>query len=276
MLKGIKVKGWQQSCSFRAGLHITTLCPTPSTPHLLPILLLKAIMIRYCSILMVLVSVTACNPKIAGGLRKNDLKKDVELVTDKGTMVIRLSDLTPLHRNNFLQLVKQHYYDSILFHRVINHFMIQAGDPNSKNAKSAVQLGGGGPGYTVPAEINPVLFHKKGVIAAARTGDDVNPKKASSGSQFYLVEGKVFTDAGLDSVETFRLKGKKLPAAHRAVYKTLGGTPHLDSSYTVFGEVIKGLPVIDSIAAVSTTGREGGDRPLRDVRIIQARLVRRE
>jgi len=218
----------------------------------------------------------ACNPKIAGGLRKNDLTRDVEMLTDKGTMVIRLSDLTPLHRNNFLQLVKQHYYDSILFHRVINHFMIQAGDPKSKNAKQSVPLGEGGPAYTIPAEINPVLFHKKGVIAAARQGDDVNPKRASSGSQFYIVEGRVFTDAGLDSVETFRLKGRKLPATHRAIYKTLGGTPHLDSTYTVFGEVIQGLAVIDSIASVNTTGRQGGDRPLRDVRIISAKLVKRK
>ena len=232
-------------------------------------------MIRYRTLFLALLLFTACNPKIGGGLRKNDLRKDVEMVTDKGSIVIRLSDLTPLHRNNFLQLVKQHYYDSLLFHRVINHFMIQAGDPASKNAKSAVALGSGGPSHTIPAEINPVLFHKKGVIAAARTGDDVNPQKASSGSQFYLVQGRVFTDPGLDSVETFRLKGKKLPPAHRAVYKTIGGTPHLDSSYTVFGEVVKGLQVVDSIASVPTGGRQGGDRPLRDVRIITARLVKR-
>jgi peptidyl-prolyl cis-trans isomerase B (cyclophilin B) len=219
---------------------------------------------------------TNCNPKISGSLRKHDLTKDVEMVTDKGTMVIRLSDLTPLHRNNFLQLVKDHYYDSILFHRVINHFMIQAGDPNSKHAKQSVQLGDGGPSYTIPAEINPVLFHKKGVIAAARQSDDVNPKKASSGSQFYIVQGRIFTDAALDSVETFRLKGKKLPATHRLVYKTIGGTPHLDSTYTVFGEVISGLNVIDSIAAVPTSGRQGGDRPLRDVRIISTKLVKRK
>ncbi len=218
----------------------------------------------------------ACNPKIGNGLRKKDLTKDVEMVTDKGTMVIRLSDLTPLHRNNFLQLVKQHYYDSLLFHRVINHFMVQAGDPASKHAKPVAQLGGGGPSYTVPAEFNSVLFHKKGVIAAAREGDDTNPKKASSGSQFYIVQGKVFTDAGLDSVETFRLKGRKLPAAHRAIYKTIGGTPHLDSNYTVFGEVIKGLATIDSIAAVPTSGKTGGDRPLQEVRIIKAVLIKRQ
>jgi cyclophilin family peptidyl-prolyl cis-trans isomerase len=234
-------------------------------------------MVRYFSLLFfVLLFFTACNPRIADGLRKNDLKKDVEMMTDKGTIVIRLSDLTPLHRNNFIKLVKEHYYDSILFHRVINHFMIQAGDPNSKNAKPAAPLGDGGPSYTIPAEFNAVLFHKKGVIAAARDGDDTNPKKASSASQFYIVQGKIFTDAGLDSVETFRLKGRKLPEAHRAVYKTIGGTPHLDSNYTVFGEVIRSLEVIDSIAVVATSGREGGDRPIQDVRIITMRLVRRE
>ena len=217
----------------------------------------------------------ACNPKIGNGLRKNDLTKDVEIQTDKGNIVVRLSDLTPLHRNNFLLLVKKHYYDSILFHRVIKKFMIQAGDPNSKQAKPSAELGDGGPSYTIPAEFNPVLFHKKGVIAAAREGDDSNPKKASSGSQFYIVEGKKFTDAGLDSVETFRLKGKKIPAEHRAVYKTFGGTPHLDGNYTVFGEVIKGLNVVDSISVVKTSGNEGGDRPLKDVRIIKARLIKR-
>lgn len=228
-----------------------------------------------CFLFFVLIFLVACNPKIGTGLRQNDLKKDVEMVTDKGTVVIRLSDLTPLHRNNFLQLVKQHFYDSIAFHRVINHFMVQAGDPITKYVTPPLQPNSKEPTYTVPAEFNDVLFHKKGVIAAARQGDDVNPKKESSGSQFYIVQGRIFTDAGLDSVETFRLKGKRLPAAHRAVYKTLGGTPHLDGGYTVFGEVISGLPVIDSIAAVATTGRQGNDKPLQPVRIVRARLVKR-
>ena len=231
------------------------------------------------SLLYVLIfsfAIISCNPKLSDGIRRNDLKKDVEIVTSMGTMVVRLSDSTPLHRDNFLKLVKQHYYDSILFHRVINHFMIQAGDPNSKKAEPGDQLGNGGPGYTIPAEFRPSIFHKKGVIAAARTGDDVNPQKASSGSQFYIVQGKVFTEAGLDSVETFRLKGRKLPAEHRAVYKVLGGTPHLDQGYTVFGELVKGLEVLDSIAAVPTSGRQGGDRPLKDVRIIKMSLVKRK
>ncbi len=217
----------------------------------------------------------SCNPKIGDGLRKYDLKKDIELQTSAGTMVLRLSDSTPLHRNNFVKLVKQGFYDSILFHRVINHFMIQAGDPVSKNAKPGVMLGDGGPAYTIPAEFKASLFHKKGVLAAAREGDDSNPKKASSASQFYIVQGKVFTDAGLDSVVTFRLKGRKIPGEYRAVYKTIGGTPHLDQNYTVFGELIKGLDVLDSIAASPTNGRNNGDRPLKDIRIIKARLIKR-
>ena len=221
-----------------------------------------------------IILIVSCNPKIAEGLRKNDLRRDVELQTSKGIIVIRLSDSTPLHRNNFLKLVKQHYYDSILFHRVISNFMIQAGDPNSKRAKPDVRLGNGGPGYTVPAEIRQTLFHEKGVVAAARTGDDINPQKASSGSQFYIVQGKIFTDAGLDSVETYRLKGRKIPDNQRAVYKTIGGTPHLDQNYTIFGKVVKGMDVLDSIAIVPTN-RQGVDRPLQDVRIIKARLVKR-
>jgi peptidyl-prolyl cis-trans isomerase B (cyclophilin B) len=226
--------------------------------------------------LLILLSVLlllACNPKLSSGLRKNDLKKDVEMVTTKGTMIIRLSDSTPLHRDNFLKLVKQHYYDSILFHRVIKQFMIQAGDPDSKQAKPGQVLGNGSPGYTIPAEFRQGLFHKKGVIAAARMGDNVNPTKASSGSQFYIVQGKVFNDSTLSDVERNRLRGYKIPAAHRQVYTTLGGVPHLDQNYTVFGEVIQGLPVIDSIAAVPTAL---GDRPLEDVRILSVRLVKRK
>lgn len=225
---------------------------------------------------LLLIGALACNPRLGNGLRKKDLHKDVELVTDKGTMIIRLNDSTPLHRDNFLKLVKEGFYDSILFHRVIRNFMVQAGDPNTKRAKPGESYGDGGPEYTIPAEFRTSLFHKKGVVAAARTGDNINPRKASSGAQFYVVQGKVFTDAGLDSVEQFRLKGRKLPPAHRTVYKTLGGAPHLDQNYTIFGEVIGGLPVVDSIAAVPTSGAEGGNRPLQDVRIIKARLVKRK
>lgn len=205
-------------------------------------------------------------------IRKKDRKKDVLLQTSMGNIVIRLSDSTPLHRDNFLKLVKQKFYDSVLFHRVIQNFMIQAGDPDSKKAIPGQPLGSGGPGYRVPAEFRPGLFHKKGVIAAAR---DNNPEKASSGCQFYLTQGKVFTDAGLDSVETFRLK-RKIPASQREVYKTLGGVPHLDQNYTVFGEVVKGLDVIDRIAAVPTSKSVDRDRPMENVVIVKATLIRRK
>jgi peptidyl-prolyl cis-trans isomerase B (cyclophilin B) len=154
--------------------------------------------------------------------------------------------------------------------------MIQGGDPNSKRAEAGKPLGDGSPGYTVPAEFRKTLFHKKGALAAARMGDNVNPTKASSGSQFYIAQGKVFTDAGLDSVETFRLNGRKIPAEQREVYKTIGGTPHLDQGYTVYGEVVKGLDVLDNIAAVQTSRGQDRDRPLQDVRIIKAKLIKRK
>lgn len=208
-------------------------------------------------------------------IKKKDRKKDILMQTSMGDMLIRLSDSTPLHRDNFIKLVKQGYYDSILFHRVINNFMIQAGDPNSKNAPKGQPLGEGGPGYTVPAEFRKTLFHKKGVIAAARQGDDVNPSKASSGSQFYITQGRVFSEAGLDSLEARRLK-HKIPTEQRAVYTSVGGTPHLDQSYTVFGEVIEGLDVIDKIAATPTSRGADRDRPLEDVRIINMKLAKRK
>jgi peptidyl-prolyl cis-trans isomerase B (cyclophilin B) len=219
----------------------------------------------------------ACNPRLANGLRKNDLRSDVEITTTKGMIVIRLSDSTPKHRDNFLRLAKTGYYDSLLFHRVIRNFMIQSGDPNSKYGnpgKPMSQGGRGGPDYTIAAEFRPTLYHKKGALGAARTGDDVNPTRASSGSQFYIVQGRRFTDAGLDSVEKFRLKGRKIPEDERSVYKQLGGAPHLDQQYTVFGEVVRGMEVVDSIAAVRTSGPPL-DRPLEEVRILKMRLVRR-
>jgi cyclophilin family peptidyl-prolyl cis-trans isomerase len=227
------------------------------------------------SLLVLLVS---CNPRLSDGLRRNDLHKDVEILTTKGIVLIRLSDSTPLHRDNFLRLVKKGYYDSLLFHRVIHNFMVQSGDPSSKDGhpgKPMSQGGSGGPGYTIPAEFRSTLFHKRGALGAARNSDDVNPTRASSGSQFYIVQGKRFTDAGLDSVETFRLKGRKIPADQRAIYKELGGSPHLDQAYTVFGEVVSGMEVVDSIAAVKTSGPPL-DRPLAEVRILKMKLVRRK
>ena len=209
-------------------------------------------------------------------LKKKDRKRDVELITTEGNIVLRLYDSTPLHRDNFLRLVKSGYYDSILFHRVIKNFMIQAGDPNSKRAPPGQPLGNGGPGYTIPAEFRPTLFHKKGVLAAARQGDNVNPEKKSGAGQFYIVQGRTFTDQQLDSIERVRLQGYKLPVAHRQVYKTIGGTPQLDQNYTVFGEVISGLDIIDKIASSSTSMGQDRDRPLQDVRIIKAKLVKRK
>jgi peptidyl-prolyl cis-trans isomerase B (cyclophilin B) len=209
-------------------------------------------------------------------LKKKDRKRDVELVTTEGIIILRLSDSTPFHRDNFLSLVKSHYYDSILFHRVIKKFMIQAGDPNSKHAETGQPLGDGGPAYTVPAEFRATLFHKKGVLAAARQSDDMNPEKKSSASQFYIVQGRTFTDEELDSVERVRLHGYKLPLAHRETYKTIGGTPQLDQNYTVFGEVVNGLDVVDKIASAPTSKGQDRDRPLRDIMIIKAKLIKRK
>ncbi|WP_226998903.1 peptidylprolyl isomerase [Flavisolibacter tropicus] len=179
--------------------------------------MIRLFMLTACSLLLAASSFAQQDVK----LKKKDRKRDIEMVTTEGTIVLRLSDSTPLHRDNFLRLVKSKYYDSVLFHRVIKNFMIQGGDPDSKRAAAGVALGEGGPGYTIPAEFRTTLFHKKGVLAAAR---DNNPEKASSASQFYIVQGKKFTDAGLDSVETFRLK-RKLPADQREVYKRLE-VPH--------------------------------------------------
>ncbi len=209
-------------------------------------------------------------------IKKKDRKKDVLLQTSMGDIVIRLSDSTPLHRDNFLKLVKTGFYDSLLFHRVMKGFMIQGGDPNSKNAPAGTQLGNGGPSYTVPAEIRTTLFHKKGVIAAARMEDNVNPQKASNGSQFYLAQGKIYSDDELNVMEASRLGGRKIPAEQREAYKTVGGIPHLDQNYTVYGEVLKGLDVVDKIAAVPTSKGTDRNRPLEDVKIISAKLIKRK
>ena len=206
-------------------------------------------------------------------IKQSDLKRDVLIRTDSGDMVIRLSDSTPLHRDNFIKLVRSGFYKGIGFHRVIAGFMIQAGDEKSRaNADSTTFM----KNYTLPAEFRPTLFHRKGVLAAARMGDDVNPQKESSGTQFYIVQGKRFTDAGLDSVETFRLKGRKIPDEHRTIYKSIGGAPHLDMNYTIFGELISGINVVDKIASTKTTGRTGGDKPIQDIRIIKTSMVKRK
>lgn len=194
--------------------------------------------------------------------------RKVKVITPYGTMIIRLSDETPLHRDNFIKLSRRHFYDSTLFHRVIKNFMIQGGDPDSKHAHAGDTLGNGDVGYTIPAEFRLDLFHRKGALAAAR---DNNPAKASSGCQFYIVQGKVLTDEQLDNLEKTRLGGRKIPVDQRQVYKTIGGVPHLDQSYTVFGQVIKGMEVIDRIAAEKTDKQ---DRPLKDVPM-KIRLIKK-
>jgi peptidyl-prolyl cis-trans isomerase B (cyclophilin B) len=193
----------------------------------------------------------------------------VSLETSLGTVKIKLYDETPQHKSNFMNLVKQGFYDGVLFHRVIQDFMIQTGDPDSKTARTGQALGTGGPGYTVPAEINSSLYHKNGAIAAARQGDEFNPARASSGSQFYIVQGQLYTEAQLRSMTS---KGVHAPftAAQVSSYTTVGGVPHLDDQYTVFGEVVEGMDVIDKIAAVPTDGR---NRPVTDVKILKATLV---
>jgi len=176
----------------------------------------------------------------------------------------------PKSVENFVGLAQKGYYDGIIFHRVIPDFMIQGGDPDSRNAVGGAQLGNGGPGYTIPAEIQDGLFHKKGTIGAAR---DNNPAKASSGSQFYLVQGKVFTPEDLDRLEQTRMNGKKFSEVQRQAYTTIGGAPHLDWNYTVFGELVKGVDVIDQIAAVKT---DKHDRPEVDQKMSMHVLTRRE
>ena len=193
--------------------------------------------------------------------KSNSMDKEniVLITTDYGNMKVKLYNETPQHRDNFLKLVNENFYDSLLFHRVIANFMVQGGDPDSKNAPAGKQLGGGSLGYTIPAEFNPKYIHKKGALAAARTN---NPEKASSASQFYIVQGKTFTDEELTRFE--QQNNIKYTPEQRTIYKTIGGTPHLDMGYTVYGEVIEGLDVLDKIAAVQTAP---GDRPLKDVRM---------
>lgn len=254
---------------------------------------------------------------IKTGVSQSFSKETILISTIHGNMKLKLFNETPLHRDNFLKLVKAHFYDSLLFHRVIEEFMIQGGDPDSKTADQFKVLGDGDLNYTIPAEFRAELFHKKGMLCAARNSDDVNPTKASSACQFYIVQGKPRTEEDLKSFERRinkplinRLKDSILnlpensslkekiaafkgtnndslpvytkiltektdkayelaphytfPESHKAVYKSLGGTPHLDTNYTVFGEVIEGLEVIDRIAA-ARTGKN--DRPLTDIRM---------
>ncbi len=189
----------------------------------------------------------------------------VEITTPYGNIVVKLYNETPLHRDNFIRLVKEGFYDSLLFHRVIDSFMIQGGDPESRHAADSVVLGEGeAPGERIPAEFNKALFHKKGALAMAR---DDNPEKTSSNCQFYIVQGKPFNDSLLNKIEC-NIRNSDISFSfteeQRNIYRTIGGTPFLDQNYTVFGEVVKGLDVVDKIAALAT---DSNDRPLQNVRM---------
>ena len=202
-----------------------------------------------------------------------ETEPEVTISTSKGDIVVKLYNETPLHRDNFLRLAQTGALDSTLFHRVIKDFMIQGGDPDSRGAAPGVFLGEGEVGESLPAEFcYPKLFHKRGVLAAAREGDDVNPERKSSGSQFYIVWGKVFeTDSLLDArfEQTKRMGTAPIADEVRETYRTLGGTPHLDGIYTVFGEVVSGLEVVDSIQNVPT---DENDRPIDDVVVTSIRI----
>ena len=183
----------------------------------------------------------------------------VEIETSMGSMIVLLYSSTPNHRDNFIKLAEEGFYDDLLFHRIINGFMIQGGDPNSRNARPNARLGNGGPGYQLMPEFVDSLVHVKGALCAARTN---NPQKKSSGSQFYIVHGTQLTDTQLDQLE--KRRGFKYTPEQRKMYKTYGGTPHLDKDYVVYGKVISGLDVVDKIAA---TPKNPGDRPVEDVKM---------
>jgi cyclophilin family peptidyl-prolyl cis-trans isomerase len=193
----------------------------------------------------------------------------IEIETNKGTMTVMLYDETPIHRDNFVKLAEAGFYEGLLFHRVIENFMIQGGDPLSKNAAPGQSLGNGGPGYTLPAEIVPKYFHKYGALAAARTADQTNPQRRSSGSQFYIVQGRTYTDMQLDNME--KQMFTQFTEEQRDAYNTVGGVPHLDAQYTVFGEVVEGFNVIKAIAVVE---KGANDRPVEDVKIIRMTVLK--
>ena len=282
----------------------------------------------FLSLLMAAFTLMSCSANNAEGNAEaaNKSKADnnkmtkVELETSLGKIVVELYNETPQHRDNFIKLVKEGYYDGVLFHRVIKDFMIQTGDGNSKTAGPDTSLGDGDPGYTIPAEfVYPKYFHKRGALAAARTGDQVNPERRSSGSQFYIVTGKIYSSdelqmmtkrlsdvqkqdifrrlitentdkinelqkaqdtAGIQALQNELIQKTEAEAAQNPftltdeqlnAYTSIGGTPHLDGQYTVFGEVVEGMDVVDKIQN-TTTGRM--DRPTVDIRIIKARIVK--
>lgn len=220
---------------------------------------------------ILLIFASSCH-KPGGGQSSKPAPKEtikdyyIQMTTSMGVIKLKLYNETPLHRDNFVKLTKEGFFDSLLFHRVIKGFMIQGGDPESKNAPAGKMLGMGDVGYKIPAEFRSELIHKKGVLAAAR---DNNPEKASSGCQFYIVQGKTYDDGQLDNMQ--RRVGWIYTPGQRELYKTIGGTPMLDNNYTVFGEVVEGIEIVDAIAGVKTNPM---DRPESDVRILKCKLVK--
>jgi len=220
-------------------------------------------------------SETLTSPKAKNSMEKEATQSNSEknmtkvlIQTTMGDITLALYNETPLHRDNFIKLVKEHYYDGVLFHRIIQHFMIQCGDPDSKNAKQGQALGNGGPGYTIPAEFVSGLYHKRGAVAAARLGDNINPKKESSGSQFYIVDGQTFPK---EQLEVLGMRtGRTLTQEQMDCYTTIGGAPHLDGSYTVFGEIVSGMDIVDKIAAQPKDQR---DRPITDIKIVSMKIL---
>lgn len=225
----------------------------------------KLLLILFAGLLAFSCSDKLPNKSTVQAPEKKEIKQEKTMVvisTDFGDMKAVLYDETPLHKENFVKLAKEGYFDGTLFHRVIDGFMIQGGDPDSKNAKPGQMLGQGGPDYTVPAEFNPRLIHKKGALAAARMADQVNPDKASSGSQFYIAQGKTYTKDELMNLGS--RMGRSFNKTQIDAYTTVGGVPFLDYEYTVFGEVVEGLDVIDKIARVQ---KDNYDRPTKDIKM---------
>lgn len=219
--------------------------------------------------IFLLTAVSVFSQRIANQAKERESGVRVEMRTTMGNITLLLYNDTPRHRDNFIKLVNENVYEGLLFHRVIDRFMIQAGDPKSKDAKPGTMLGDGTLGYTVPAEFLPSHFHKRGALCAARQGDQVNPRKESSSCQFYIAQGQVWSEADLNMME--QRFGKKFSPEQRKAYTTVGGTPHLDGDYTVFGEVLKGMEVVDKIAAAP---RDKFDRPLEDIRIISVKILK--
>lgn len=230
-----------------------------STKRFLPFFCFRAVLVL-TAVLLVCSSADA---------KRREQRSVVRFETTMGTIRIALMDETPIHRDNFLKLVSQGFYDATLFHRVIKEFMIQGGDPSSRTAPSGTLLGNGDVGYTLPPEFClPDLYHRRGMVAAAREGDDVNPGRCSSGCQFYIVWGRKLGPASLNKIRSsWEEKGYEYNHFMTDDYQMIGGTPHLDGEYTVFGEVIEGLDVVDKIQRENT---DSNDRPLRDIRIIKA------